>query len=120
MSNTRPLVTGLFPDRTSAEAAYSAAEARGYTSDDVNLVMSDDTRHRHFTGTTAGKNCSTRANASSGSCENAGSGVAGVGIACSLLQLAECYCNGMRRQLPAGLFRLRYMRVPDTWNCLES
>lgn len=55
MSNTRPLVTGLFPDRTSAEAAYSAAEARGYTSDDVNLVMSDDTRHRHFTGTTAGK-----------------------------------------------------------------
>lgn len=55
MSNTRPLVTGLFPDRPSAEAAYSAAEARGYTSEDMNLAMSDDTRKTHFTGTTAGK-----------------------------------------------------------------
>ena len=55
MSNTRPLVTGLFPDRTSAEAAYTAAEARGYTADDMNLAMSDDTRKTHFTGTTAGK-----------------------------------------------------------------
>lgn len=55
MSNTRPLVTGLFPDRTSAEAAYSAAEARGYTSDDMNMAMSDETRQAHFSGTTAGK-----------------------------------------------------------------
>ena len=55
MNETRPLVTGLFPDRTSAEAAYSAAAERGYTSDDMNLVMSDDTRKRHFTGTTAGR-----------------------------------------------------------------
>ncbi len=55
MSNTRPLVTGLFPDRSSAEAAYTAAEARGYTANDLNLAMSDDTRKAHFTGTTAGK-----------------------------------------------------------------
>ena len=55
MNTTRPLVTGLFPDRTSAEAAYSAAEARGYTSDDMNLAMSDETRKTHFTGTTVGK-----------------------------------------------------------------
>ena len=55
MSNTRPLVTGLFPDRNSAEAAYSAAEARGYTADDINLAMSDDTRKSHFSGTSAGK-----------------------------------------------------------------
>ncbi len=49
------LVTGLFPDRASAETAYGTAHERGYSSDDVNLVMSDDTRKRHFTGTTAGK-----------------------------------------------------------------
>ncbi len=49
------LVTGLFPDRESAEAAYNAAHTRGYSKDDVNLVMSDDTRNRHFSGTTAGK-----------------------------------------------------------------
>lgn len=42
------LVTGLFPDRASAEAAYDSAHARGYSKDDVNLVMSDDTRTRHF------------------------------------------------------------------------
>lgn len=55
MNSDRPLVTGLFPDRTSAEAAYTAAEARGYSSDDLNLVMSDETRKTHFSGTTAGK-----------------------------------------------------------------
>ena len=42
------MVTGLFPDRASAEAAYNAAHSRGYSKDDVNLVMSDDTRKRHF------------------------------------------------------------------------
>ncbi len=44
------MVTGLFPDRASAEAAYNAAHARGYSKDDVNLVMTDDTRTRHFAG----------------------------------------------------------------------
>jgi hypothetical protein len=49
------LVTGLFPDRDSAEAAYGTAHARGYSKDDVDLVMSDTTRDKHFTGTTAGR-----------------------------------------------------------------
>lgn len=42
------LVTGLFPDRDSAEAAYATATSRGYSQDDMNLVMSDETRQRHF------------------------------------------------------------------------
>jgi hypothetical protein len=42
------LVTGLFPDRASAEAAYTSASERGYTTDDVDVVMSDETRKRHF------------------------------------------------------------------------
>ena len=42
------LVTGLFPDRASAEAAYQTAETRGYTRNDVDLVMSDATRSTHF------------------------------------------------------------------------
>ncbi|WP_051675986.1 hypothetical protein [Polaromonas glacialis] len=50
------MVTGLFPDRASAEAAYNAAHTRGYSKDDVNLVMSDDTRKRHFAdGSAMGK-----------------------------------------------------------------
>lgn len=56
-STTNPsgtLVTGLFRDRDSAEAAYNAASARGYSRDDVNLVMSDETRTRHFGNDMAG------------------------------------------------------------------
>ena len=42
------LVTGLFPDRDSAERAYQSVTERGYSNKDVNLVMSDDTRKRYF------------------------------------------------------------------------
>ena len=42
------MVTGLFPDRDSAERAYGSMTSRGYSQDDVNLVMSDETR-KHFT-----------------------------------------------------------------------
>lgn len=41
-------LTGLFPDRDSAERAYQGMVERGYKQDDVNLVMSDETRKRHF------------------------------------------------------------------------
>ena len=54
-TNPRTMVTGLFPDRRSAETAYEAAHARGYGRDDVSLVMSDATRNTHFIGTTAGR-----------------------------------------------------------------
>ena len=49
----RRMVTGMFRDRDSAEQAYRAVTDRGYTRDDVNLMMSDDTRKRHFTDRTA-------------------------------------------------------------------
>ncbi len=42
------MVTGLFNDRASAENAYESLHARGYGKDDVNLVMSDETRKAHF------------------------------------------------------------------------
>ena len=42
------MVTGLFRDRDSAERAYQSVTERGYNRDDVNLVMSDETRKRHF------------------------------------------------------------------------
>ena len=48
------LVTALFPDRQSAEAAYASAQSRGYQKDDFNLVMSDDTRKRHFSDDSSG------------------------------------------------------------------
>lgn len=42
------MVTGLFRDRASAEAAYGSVTSRGYKQDDVNLLMSDETRKKHF------------------------------------------------------------------------
>lgn len=42
------MVTGMFRDRDSAERAYGALTNRGYTRDDVNLMMSDEARRRHF------------------------------------------------------------------------
>ncbi len=39
---------GSFSDRASAEGAYKSLAARGYHKDDVNLVMSEDARKRHF------------------------------------------------------------------------
>lgn len=42
------MVTGLFRDRDSAERAYGSLESRGYSKDDVNLMMSEDTRNSWF------------------------------------------------------------------------
>ena len=47
------MVTGLFRDRESAERAYGSLSSRGYSKDDVNLMMSDETRNRYF-GSDAG------------------------------------------------------------------
>ena len=43
------MVTGLFRDRESAERAYGSVTSRGYSNDDVNLLMSEETRDKHFT-----------------------------------------------------------------------
>jgi hypothetical protein len=42
------IVTGLFNDRDSAERAYQSVSSRGYDNKDVNLVMSNETRNKHF------------------------------------------------------------------------
>lgn len=48
MASDDRYLTGLFSDRDSAERAYQHAMERGYSSKDVNLVMSDETRSQHF------------------------------------------------------------------------
>ncbi len=55
MATHDPMLTGLFRDRDSAERAYQSISDRGYTRDDVNLVMSDETRKRHFAGSADGR-----------------------------------------------------------------
>ncbi len=55
-SNTSnsPIVTALFRDRQSAECAYRAISGRGYDKDDVNVIMSDETRQSQYAEGTVG------------------------------------------------------------------
>ncbi len=46
----RSMLTGMFRDRESTENAYNSLQERGYSKDDINLIMSDDTRKKHFSG----------------------------------------------------------------------
>jgi hypothetical protein len=50
MTHHDRLSTGLFRDRDSAERAYQDLVARGYESNDINVVMTDEARKRHFAG----------------------------------------------------------------------
>jgi hypothetical protein len=48
-SNTdQRMLTGMFRDRESAERAYNSLHSRGYSQDDINLMMSDETKKKHF------------------------------------------------------------------------
>lgn len=44
------VLTGMFNDRTSTEKAYNSALSRGYSKDEVNLMMADTTRDSWFAG----------------------------------------------------------------------
>ena len=42
------MVTGLFKDSEAVERAYQVVSERNYTTEDINVLMSDDTRRRYF------------------------------------------------------------------------
>jgi hypothetical protein len=50
--SNRRLVTAMFNDRDSAERAFNTINSRGYTHDDVHVIMSDKARDTHFGSTT--------------------------------------------------------------------
>lgn len=77
------LVTGLFRDRESAERAYGSLGSRGYGNNDVNVVMSDDTRKKYFSGDDKDSDLGDKA------WEDAGKGAAiGGGVGATLGALA--------------------------------
>ncbi|MGV3510001.1 MAG: hypothetical protein ACO1N7_11990, partial [Sphingobacteriaceae bacterium] len=47
-NNNQRMLTGMFRDRESAERAYNSLHSRGYSQDEINLMMSDETRNKHF------------------------------------------------------------------------
>ncbi|MFN0278949.1 MAG: hypothetical protein ACKVRN_10135 [Pyrinomonadaceae bacterium] len=42
------IMTGLFTDKESSEGAYKSLRDRGYADDDINVVMSDETRNKYY------------------------------------------------------------------------
>lgn len=42
------MLTGMFSDRDSAEGAYKSLRDRGYSNDDINVMMSDETRNKYY------------------------------------------------------------------------
>lgn len=63
-------INGLFRDKASAERAYDMLMDRGYTRDETSVVMSDETRARHF-------GAETRTDSELGSKAAEGAGVGG-------------------------------------------
>lgn len=68
----RSNVSGIYTDRESADRAYQAIRDRGYTDNDINVMMSDDTRTRFYGDNPADDTAGSKA------LEGAGAG-AGVG-----------------------------------------
>ena len=65
------MVTGMFRDRDSAERAYGSLTSRGYSNEDINVLMSDETRRRHF-----GSDAAKTTELGSKALEGAGAGAA--------------------------------------------
>lgn len=42
------MLTGMFKDKDSSESAYQSLRDRGYSDDDINVIMSDDTRKKYY------------------------------------------------------------------------
>lgn len=48
METNTNYLTGSFRDRSSAERAYNRLRERGYTDEEINIIMSDETRQKYF------------------------------------------------------------------------
>lgn len=42
------ILTGLFSDKESSESAYKSLRDRGYSDDEINVIMSDETRKKYY------------------------------------------------------------------------
>lgn len=66
MTIDRSMLIRMFRDRESTEKAYNNLKERGYTKDDINLFMSEDTRKEHFSGDVKETEIGTQAAESAG------------------------------------------------------
>lgn len=75
----RPLITGSFNDADSADRAYNSFRERGYTDDDIHIMMSDDTKKTYYSRDDAAVDEGSKA------LEGAGAGAAVGGTAGGIL-----------------------------------
>ena len=47
-ASEKDMLTGMFRDRRSTENAYDSVQDKGYTEDEVNLIMSKETHEKYF------------------------------------------------------------------------
>lgn len=47
-ASEKGMMTGMFRDRESTERAYNSMHERGYTKDEINMVMSKETHEKYF------------------------------------------------------------------------
>jgi len=47
-TDRRPIVTGLYRDNEAADRTYRSLRERGYTDEDIHVIMSDDTRKKYY------------------------------------------------------------------------
>lgn len=82
------LVTGLYDSREHASRAYEDLTTRhGYRAEDIDVLMSDETRSRHFSGAEPGKELSQGTKAAEGAGIGGATGM-GVGAALGALLAA--------------------------------
>ncbi|KVV15458.1 hypothetical protein [Flavobacterium sp. TAB 87] len=67
------MLTGMFADRESTENAYNALHERGYSKEEINLVMSDETRKKYYSDKNDDSELGTKAAETAG----AGSAIGG-------------------------------------------
>ncbi len=72
-TDEKGMLTGMFRDRRSTENAYNSMHERGYTEDEINLVMSKETHDKYFSDDKEETELGNKAAAGSG----AGSAIGG-------------------------------------------
>jgi hypothetical protein len=78
VSTDTGMMTGMFRDRESTENAYNELHEKGYTKDDVNIIMSDDTRKKHFSGNVKETEIGTKAAEGAGKGSAIGGGIGAI------------------------------------------
>ncbi len=80
LENNRRVLAGLFSDRDNAEKAYEDLKDCGYEEKDINIVMTSDTRKKHFDTDGEDNDDSTRTEMGNKAMEGAGKGGAIGGV----------------------------------------